>query len=270
MTKRYAVIGNPVAQSLSPQMHSAWIADHGIDATYERHLFEGDAAAFHAFLKSRPFDGANITVPFKSLAMAAADERHCDDDVANVLTWGANGAIIADNTDGSGFLAALDEQAPGWSASNILILGAGGAAAGILRVLARDDRDIVIANRTPSRAVELAAQFPAARATAWEDLPALFANADLIVQTTTLGMGANASPVWPFASCKPSALAVDIVYKPLETPFIKQARACGLRTADGLGMLIHQGALAFEIWFGVKPDVKKARALLLALLGEAA
>ncbi|MET0182950.1 MAG: shikimate dehydrogenase [Caulobacterales bacterium] len=269
MTKRYAVIGNPVAQSLSPLMHSSWIADHGIDATYVAHLFDSGEKAFHEFLRARPFDGANITVPFKSWAMAAADTRNCDDDVANVLTWDGEGKIAADNTDGRGFIASLDEQAPGWSAKNVLVLGAGGAAAGIVRALKQKGREIVIANRTFTRAEELATQFHAIAAP-WQDLPALFARADLVVQTTTLGMGQNESPDWPFAQCKPSAFAVDIVYKPLETPFLKQARAHGLRGVDGLGMLIHQGALAFEIWFGVTPDVKKARQRLCAALGEKA
>jgi shikimate dehydrogenase len=100
----------------------------------------------------------------------------------------------------------------------------------------------------------------------WKDLGALFEGADLIVQATTLGMGVSHSPNWPVHRCKPDAIVVDIVYRPLETPLLAAARARGLKTVDGLGMLIHQGARSFEIWFGIKPDVAKARARLEAAL----
>lgn len=269
MTRRYAVIGNPIAHSLSPQMHAAWIEDHKLDATYVRHLFDGDESAFVTFAKTRPFDGANVTVPFKSAARAAADRSDSADDVANVLTWTATGEIIAANTDGDGFLRALDEGAPDWrrNVKTVLIIGAGGGAAGIARALADSRRMLTIANRTPEHARALAETF-GARAAPWSDLPKEFATADLIVQTTTLGMTSAASPAWPIEQCQPTAIIVDIVYRPLETPLLKAARARGLTAIDGLGMLIHQGALAFEIWFGVKPDTKKARERLTKILGE--
>lgn len=267
-TRRFAVIGNPIAHSLSPEMHSAWIADHGIDASYERHLFEGDDAAFVAWAKTMPFDGANVTVPFKSAARRAATQSASDDDVANVLMWRGD-EIIAANTDGVGFLASIDEATPGWRGKTrkALIIGAGGGATGVAGALAGEGVALTIVNRTKARADELAAAVGGGAAD-WAALPGLLAEADLIVQTTTLGMSGGASPDWPVSRCKAGAIVVDIVYRPLETPLLKAARAQGLTAVDGLGMLIHQGALAFEMWFGVKPDTQKARARLLTILGE--
>ncbi|MGE3143029.1 MAG: shikimate dehydrogenase [Hyphomonadaceae bacterium] len=272
-TRKFAVIGNPVAHSLSPQMHNAWIADHGLDALYERIHIDGDDAAFADFIASADLAGANVTVPFKAAAWRAATQKRADEEVANVLTWLPGGALRADNTDGLGFIAALDEAAPGWAARKVLMIGAGGAAAGVARALAQTPRVITLVNRTRARAEELAASLssPSEICVApWEALGDQFATADLIVQTTTLGMGANESPAWPVARCKPGAIVVDIVYKPLRTPLLQAAAARGLTAVDGLGMLIHQGALAFEIWFGIKPDTKKARARLIELLGERA
>ena len=149
----------------------------------------------------------------------------------------------------------------------VLMLGAGGAAVAIAEALAPHVDTIYFANRTQSRADAAADALRAGRVLRWDDLERGFGAADLIVQATTLGMGANASPAWPMAAAKPAAICADIVYRPLETEFLRAARARGLSTFDGLGMLIHQGARAFELWFGVKPDVEKARRRLIEALG---
>lgn len=266
-TKVLAVVGDPVSHSLSPIMHNGWIADAGLDAVYVALRVSGDAPAFFAGLKSSGLFGLNVTVPHKELAARAADA--CDLAVANTLRFAESGALEAYNTDGGGFTDALEEVAPDWRArvKTILILGAGGGARGIAETLQGDAR-MLIANRTRARAEELARAVQNAEASDWNDLPKLFARADLIVQTTTLGMGSNPSPAWPVDQCKPSAIIVDIVYRPLETPLLKAARARGLVGVDGLGMLIHQGARAFEIWFGIRPDAAKARARLMAALGS--
>lgn len=265
MTKRYAVVGNPVSHSLSPLMHTGWIADHRLDATYEAYLLRGDdpVAAIRGLTQ---FAGMNVTVPHKEAAAAAADRSATA--VANVLRWEPDRSLSAFNTDGLGFLDALDEAAPEWrrSVKHVLILGAGGAARGIGGVLLQHVKTITIANRTRSRAEELAESLVAARVCGWADLPSAFAEADLIVQTTTLGMAGTISPAWPLDVCSAGTIVVDIVYRPLETPFLAGARARGLKTVDGLGMLIHQGARSFEIWFGVRPDVVKARTRLEAAL----
>jgi len=264
-TKVLAVLGDPVGHSLSPLMHNGWIGDHGIDAVYVALRVSDDASAFFAGLKSAGFHGVNVTVPHKELAARAADRSGLA--VANTLRWAEDGVLEAFNTDGTGFTDALEDAAPGWRArvKSILILGAGGGARGIAETLQGDAR-MLIANRTRARAEDLALSIKNAEAADWADLPVLFAQADLIVQTTTLGMGGNVSPAWPVAHCKAGAIIVDIVYRPLETPLLKAARARGLVGVDGLGMLIHQGARAFEIWFGVKPDTSKARERLMAAL----
>jgi len=269
-TKVFALIGNPVDHSLSPIMHNGWITDHGLDAVYVAlRLQGGDPAAAIRTLKSFGFAGANVTVPHKQAAAAAADFGGFR--VANTLRWDDDGSLWAFNTDGEGFLDALGEATPDWAdrVSDVLILGAGGAAQGIAEALLpgpKHDLDLVIANRTRSRAEALADTLTRTWVGDWTDLGSLFEKADLIVQATTLGMDGVRSPEWPIDRCRPGAIIVDIVYRPLETPLLKAARARGLVVVDGLGMLIHQGARAFEIWHGVRPDTAKARARLLAAL----
>jgi len=149
---------------------------------------------------------------------------------------------------------------------HVLIVGAGGAALGIAKALSPHVSAIEIANRTASRAEETAAAIPNGRALRWSELERGFAGADLIVQTTTLGMSGEPTNDWPIAACKQNTIVADIVYRPLETDLLCAARAHGLATVDGLGMLIHQGARSFELWFGIKPDVAKARQSLVAAL----
>jgi shikimate dehydrogenase len=264
MTRRYAVIGDPVSHSLSPLMHSGWIEDHGLDASYEALLLRSDdpVAAIRGL---KGFHGVNVTVPHKEAAARAADRS--EDAVANTLRWEPDGTISAFNTDGVGFVDALDEAAPGWRdrVKTVLIIGAGGAARGIAAQLAGSVK-LAIVNRNYRRAAELAERFPKTGAATWESMQALFSDAELIINATTLGMVGSQSPAWPVAWCRRGTIVVDIVYRPLETPLLRCARANGLAAVDGLGMLIHQGARAFEIWFGVKPDVAKARARLMAAL----
>lgn len=264
MTARYAVIGDPVSHSLSPLMHNGWIADHGLDATYEAFPLRSDdpVAAIRGLTQ---FAGMNVTVPHKEAAAKAA--AHSEDVVANVLRREADGSLSAFNTDGAGFLDSLSEAAPrGQGAKTALLIGAGGAAQGIATLLSKHVEHLEIANRTLAHADKLAKSLPNARVREWSDLGRGFAGADLIVQATTLGMEGAEGPAWPVNLCKPDAIIVDIVYRPLETALLAAARARGLKVVDGLGMLIHQGARAFEIWFGIKPDVAKARVRLEAAL----
>jgi shikimate dehydrogenase len=265
MTKRYAVIGDPVSHSLSPLMHTGWIADHGLDATYEAlQLRSDDPVAAIRGLKQ--FAGMNVTVPHKEAAARAADRGIGG--AVNVLHWAPDGALVADNTDGDGFLNSLDEAAPGWSdrKNRTLVVGAGGAAEGITAPLMHCAGPITFINRTRSRAEALVAKLPGNQVRDWAELREAFAKSNLIVQTTTLGMAGTQIPDWPVDACGADTIVVDIVYRPLETPLLAAARARGLTTVDGLGMLIHQGALSFEIWHGIKPDTAKARERLMAAL----
>jgi shikimate dehydrogenase len=191
---------------------------------------------------------------------------------ANTLTR-RDGAIQADNTDVAGFQRALDEAAPEWcGAARVLVVGAGGAGRAVAFAMAgQDGPHITIVNRTLERAQDAVGLIEpycgqGARARPWADLPACMAEADIIVNTTTLGMAGGVLFEWPIGAAPANAVVADIVYRPLETDLLRTARARGLKTVDGLGMLIHQGALAFELWFGVMPDTKKARQRLMAAL----
>lgn len=266
-TKVLALIGDPVSHSLSPIMHNGWLADHGIDAVYVALPLKSDDAETEIGALCRfGLAGANVTVPHKRAAASAADRS--EGVVANVLRWEKDGSVSGFNTDGQGFLDSLAEAAPDWKTRvrRVLMLGAGGAAVAIAEALGPHVETIHFANRTQSRADAAADALRAGRVLRWDDLERGFGAADLIVQATTLGMGANPSPAWPMHAAKQTAICADIVYRPLETEFLRAARARGLATFDGLGMLIHQGAHAFELWFGVKPDVEKARRRLIEAL----
>jgi shikimate dehydrogenase len=266
-TKLLAVIGDPVGHSLSPVMHNGWIADHGLDAVYVALPLKSDdpLAAIRA-IKGLGFAGLNVTVPHKEAAAAAA--HRSEGQVANVLRWEDDGSVSAFNTDGPGFLDALSETAPDWRGrvQRVLMLGAGGAAQAISQALSPHVVTIHFANRTAARAETAASAIRNGRVLRWDDLERGFGAADLVVQTTTLGMDGQPEQVWPVEYCRPTVIAADIVYRPLETEFLRAARARGLVGMDGLGMLIHQGARAFELWFGIRPDAAKARQRLLAAL----
>lgn len=262
-----ALVGDPVSHSLSPIMQNGWIADHGLDAVYiALPLKSDDAEAEIRALCRYGLAGANVTVPHKQDAARACDRS--EGPVANVLRWENDGAVAGFNTDGPGFLDSLGEAAPDWRGRvrRVLMVGAGGAAVAIAEALSPFVDTIHFANRTQARADAAADGLRVGRVLRWDDLERGFGAADLIIQATTLGMAGSASPVWPLQSVKPGAICADVVYRPLETDFLRDARARGLTTMDGLGMLIHQGARAFELWFGIKPDVHKARARLFEAL----
>lgn len=267
-TRVYAVIGDPVAHSLSPPMHNAWMAQAGLDAVYV--ALQSSSPDFAA-LAASGLAGVNVTVPHKERAAASAervDPMAHRLRAANVLRFGPDGAE-AFNTDAPGFIASLAEAYPTWrdEVRTALVLGAGGAARAIAFGLADAGvARIRIANRTPARAASACEGLANAETRDWAALDAAFAEADLIVNATTLGLAGAPSPDWPVAATQAHAIVADAVYRPLETPLLAASRKHGLRTVDGLGMLIHQGALAFEIWFGQRPDVQAARRQLQAVL----
>lgn len=278
-TQVLAVFGNPVKHSLSPQMHAGWIADHGIDATYIALEVHRDHAldTFRA-MRRLGLTGANVTVPFKEEAMQAADV--CTEDVAalgvaNTLVW-RNGAIHAHNTDWGGTRAAIDEAVPDWiaHARRAVLVGAGGAARAVAYgLMRRGGPDMIVVNRTREKADDLARflkQYGAAEARDWSALPAAIAEADVIVNASTLGMKEAPAFDWPLERARPEAIVFDAVYAKGGTPLVKQARAQGLRAVDGLDMLVHQGAIAFDIWFGVKPDTRLARERVDAIMAARA
>ncbi|MGQ0531592.1 MAG: shikimate dehydrogenase family protein [Caulobacteraceae bacterium] len=265
--RRYAVIGDPVSHSLSPLMHNGWIADHGINATYEALQLKSDdpVASIRALTG---YSGANVTVPYKEAAAKVGG--WVEGDVANVLRWEEDGSISCINTDGDGFRDAMDEGVPDWlyRVSNALVIGAGGAAQAIALALEPSVGRLTFINRTQARADAAASGLALVHADVlpWAELERGFAWADLVVQATTLGMKGQPAPDWPVVACKAGAIVADIVYNPLETTLLGAARSRGLVTVDGLGMLIYQGARSFQFWFGIWPDVVKARARLEAAL----
>jgi shikimate dehydrogenase len=275
VTIRAFVIGHPVAHSRSPLIHGTWLRQHGIDGSYE--AIDVEPAALPPLierLRAGEFAGGNVTIPLKEPVFAL-----CDDVDPLAVAIGAVNTLVGSgyevrgfNTDFMGFLGNLDQSAAGWSDNldEAIVLGAGGAARAVLVALReRGVGAIHLLNRTPAKAAQLAAIFgPSVRPAAIGGFAALAPGAGLVVNTTSVGMHGTAFPDLPLQLLPGSALVTDIVYVPLETPLLAHARTLGLRTVDGLGMLLHQAVPGFEAWFGIKPEVTPAlRAAVEATLG---
>jgi len=263
-SKAACVIGWPVEHSRSPLIHNYWIKELGLAAEYRREAVPPDRfAAFVSNLAARGYVGANVTVPHKeaALALAAADARAQAVGAANTL-WHEGGVLRATNTDVEGFLANLDDTVPGWDRGldTALVLGAGGAARAVVFALAeRGIGAIHVANRSFARAVALRALFAQrVKALHWHEAAAVLPTAGLLVNTTTLGMIGQPALDLDLGLLPNHAMVSDLVYTPLETALLKAARRRGLRTVDGLGMLLHQAVGGFVRWFGVRPEVTKA------------
>jgi shikimate dehydrogenase len=263
------VIGWPVEHSRSPLIHNYWLKRYGIAGEYRREAVPEDAfTAFAASLAARGYVGANVTVPHKvaALAVSQPDARARAVGAANTL-WLDSGVLRSTNTDVEGFLDNLDACAPEWrrGAGTAVVLGAGGAARAVVYgLLDRGVECVIVANRTPDRAQAFPQLFgERVHAVAWETINAAFADADLLVNTTTLGMHGQPALAIDLTSLPTHAIVADLVYVPVETPLLAAAKARNLRTADGLGMLLHQAVRGFALWFGRQPEVTaELRALL--------
>ncbi len=269
--RRAGVAGWPVAHSLSPALHGAWIEAAGLDAIYDAVSVAPEAAARELRgLGARGYAGVNVTAPHKATALAVADDvRPAARAIgaANLLLF-EDAGIVADNTDAIGFLTGL-EAARGTAAAEdlVLILGAGGAArAAAFALTQAGGRRVVIANRTQTAAEQLAKAFGAA-AVAWDRRTEVAADAALIVNATSLGMSGQPPLPLDLSQARDTAIVYDLVYAPLETPLLAAARRRGLRAVDGLDMLIGQARPSFEAFFGrpPPPDVD-ARGVLLAAM----
>lgn len=262
MTRRCFIIGHPVAHSRSPLIHGHWLAEHGLAGSYERvDVPPAEVAGFIVRLRAGEFVGGNVTVPNKEVVLPLLDEASetaLAMGAANTL-WMDGGKLRGDNTDAYGFLAHLDACVPGWAGRSgiALILGAGGAARAVIHGLVeRGVSRILLVNRSPERAVELAASFPGTvEARPWQDVAQLVGESDLIVNTTSLGMHGQPPLEIDLSALRPGTIVDDIVYVPLETPLLAEARRRGGIPVDGLGMLLHQAVPGFERWFGVRPQV---------------
>jgi shikimate dehydrogenase len=259
---RAGVAGWPIEHSRSPMIHRYWLKELGISGSYEKFAVRpGEFLQFAARIGENGLVGANVTVPHKEAAFSACDERT---QVAEALgavntLWRQDGRLMGDNTDVAGFLANMDESASGWAQQRSLavVIGAGGVARAIVYALiSRGFERIAIVNRTQERAEALAAHFGGpTRAAPWADLSAKLAEADMLVNASSLGMVGQPPLAVDVDFLPQRAVVADAVYVPLRTPLIETARARGLRTVEGLGMLLHQAAPAFARWFGKEPKV---------------
>ena len=267
-----AVIGHPISHSKSPRMHNFWLEQFGIEGYYIP--LDIDPKKFERSVRNLSelgLVGANITIPYKEKVLKIADkisDRAALVGAANTLTFLQNGEIYADNTDGYGFLQNIKSKYSDWSAREgiSVVFGAGGASRAILGALIEDGAsDIILANRTRSRADQLRSDFGAKiKVVEWMKIQNYLSDASTIINTTSLGMLGKADLPIPLNTLKKHTLVTDIVYSPLETHLLATAAKMGCRTVDGLGMLIHQAIPGFERWFGTKPgDSQALRELLI-------
>ncbi len=272
--KRAFVCGHPVSHSMSPVIHGYWLAHHNLTGAYEKvGVAPEQFSKFITSLQETGFVGGNITIPYKESTFDIVSRL---DDAARHIgavntVWLEDGLLHGTNTDWIGFASNLDQFAQGWaSADKAVVMGAGGAARGIVYALIkRGIGEIHIVNRTRSRADQLAASFSslgAAKIEAddWPTLSKSLHGADLLVNTTSLGLDGNGE-IPDISGLSPSAVVTDIVYSPLQTPLLKSAAKAGHLTVDGLGMLLHQAVPGFEKWFGIRPRVTdELRELVIA------
>src|SRR5712675_802336 len=264
------LIGWPAAHSRSPLIHHYWLRTLGIEGGYNIEAVPPEGfAEFVLHLSTHGFVGANVTIPHKerALALSKPDARARAVGAANTL-WYEGGELRSTNTDVEGFINNLDASARGWDkATDALVLGAGGSSrAVVFGLVERGIRHVHLANRTIERARALADQFGASvHPVAWDAVGELLPRAGILVNATSLGMHGQPALELDVAPLAADAVVADLVYVPLVTPLLAAARARGLKTADGLGMLLHQAVRGFELWFGQRPEVTvELRALVEA------
>ena len=261
--KLAGVFGWPVAHSRSPRLHGYWLERHGIDGAYLPFAIQpGNLAAALRALPVLGLRGVNLTLPHKEAALGLVD-RVSDEarriGAINTIVVDADGRLEGRNTDAYGFLAHLKASVPDWQAAAgpALLLGAGGAARALaVALLDAGVPQLRLVNRTGARAMELAAALGGRVSVIdWQHRHRALEDAALVVNSTTLGMEGQEALDLDLGTLPGSAVVYDIVYAPLETPLLAAARARGLATVDGIGMLLHQARPGFAAWFGVEPEV---------------
>lgn len=273
MEKHFAVIGHPIAHSLSPQMHEAGYKALGLKADYRRFDVHPDQLGNAVLgLKALGFAGWNVTLPHKEAIIPFLDDLSLEAQrIGAVNTVKREGdRLIGHNTDGGGFVRAVEGLLEGFRGKRAVILGAGGAARGIAFALAEEGMRLEIRNRTPAKAKKLAEDLAdLAAEVSWGGLEegAWLKEVDLVVQTTSVGLHHEAYPLSLRGIAK-ETLVVDIIFNPWETFFLKEAKELGCRTLNGLDMLLYQGALAWEFWFGKEAPVEVMREALVSALRE--
>ncbi len=264
--KKAAVIGWPISQSLSPVIHNHWMKQVGIEGLYEAVAVEPDQLGTQlALFKQQGFSGFNVTVPHKEKIIPFLDKLAPLAEqmgAVNTVKIGEDGTLTGFNTDGIGLVTHLKKSVPDWPKDKpALIIGAGGAArAAALGLMMEKLPGVMMTNRTRARAEEIARTVGRGRMAVvdWDDRETAASAAGLIVNTTTLGMEGQPVLELDLKGAAKDTVVYDIVYKPLETKLLSDAKAQGLRTVDGLGMLVYQAAAAFKIWFGKDVDYDQA------------
>lgn len=265
MTIKAFVIGHPIAHSRSPLIHGSWLSEHNIDGSYEAiDVSPEDLPSFFERLRSGEFRGGNVTIPHKEAVFALCDSV---DDLARTI-GAVNTLIVRDgkvqgtNTDYLGFLGNLDSGAPGWSTveGDAIVIGAGGAARAVLVALRERLKGRVhVLNRTLANAQALVDDIEGPfEAHGFDEFAPLAPQTGLVVNTSSIGMHGTRFDWLDMALLPQTSVVTDIVYTPLVTPLLDDARARGLKTVDGLGMLLHQAVPGFAAWFGVTPEVTPA------------
>lgn len=274
MKKWYAVIGDPISHSMSPSMHSQWFSDLTIDATYiPVHVKKENLAEAVESLKSLGASGWNVTIPHKEAILPLLDQIDSSAEqmgAVNTVVVEANGTLTGYNTDGIGFVNSLEEaMGTNLKELSILIIGAGGAARGIAFALKEQGyENLVCANRSLSNAQRLIADLKSGHALSLDQAEAQLADFQVIIQTTPAGMiTSNVDMPLSLKNVTSSAIVADIVYNPLLTPFLAEAKDRGARCLNGVGMFVHQGALSFQKWTNRKPDTKQTIEQVEQLLG---
>lgn len=255
--KQFAVFGNPIAHSKSPDIHRAFAEQFDIDLSYEKVLVsEGKFTAFATGFFERGA-GANVTVPFKEDALRFTDKLSEDAKLAGAVNTLSRqrGVIVGDNTDGVGLVKDIrDNHAQTFTGKNVLIIGAGGAARGVILPIARENpQSITLVNRTITKAEQLAEQFLPHVAVTTSPFEKLEQPFDIIINATSASLSGQQLPLTPVV-IDANTFAYDMMYGAEPTPFMQFAEKHGATTADGLGMLVEQAAKSFEIWHGVMPE----------------
>lgn len=261
-----AVIGSPIAHSRSPQLHRHWLAAYGLRGYYiPMDIAPNDLERVIRMMPAMGFVGCNVTIPYKEKVLSIADQitdRATLIGAANTLIFRKDGGVMADNTDGYGFIENLKQGAPGWDpkTTTAVVMGAGGAARAVVAALADAGvPQILLTNRTRVRADKLKEDFgKRVQVHDWVQAGNIIEDANLVVNTTSLGMVGKPELRVPLDALRPGMVVTDLVYAPLKTRLLAEAEAAGCITVDGLGMLLHQAVPCFERWFGLRPDVDAA------------
>ncbi|WP_214782273.1 shikimate dehydrogenase [Exiguobacterium sp. S3] len=258
-----AVIGHPIAHSLSPQLHEQWLRASGLFGRYEAIDATPDQLpALFAAMREGDWDGFNVTIPYKEVVVRYLDDldeaaKHAG---AVNTVYKRDGRLIGTNTDGAGLVQALMPYTD--FTGRVLIVGAGGAARGIVQAL--PTRDVTIVNRTVERAKALADTFGVVYTT-FDEMDV--SRYDVIIQTTSVGMDERSTPL-SLEGLRQNTVVCDIIYRPLVTPMLQEAKRRGAKVVTGIAMFVGQGALSFEKWTGVKPDETIGKKLIEGLLEE--